>query len=759
MKRTTTAIATVFCAVFALSALQAAASESFTLDIPTRGNPQQETGKVFITLTLSAPSAGSQLVVNGNTTLNLGDTKQVAGDSVTFSAALGNDVSIVYVPQTNFSGAGFCNAQNAIEKQIPMRFSGPQDVTAYRITSYIVASPTVECSAVSKHTGDTPAFLIPVDDGVAPALVATNQGRHTFDVVLVLDKSGSMADFPPGAISGASKAEILRSAMKTFIAQWNQVDQPTPDGAEWSHDRIGDIFFSSAAAVQTLQGADPPTNMFVQRGNAATAWLTNISNIDTLAPGGSTSVGGGINEAMKQWKLDPANDLDIILVTDGIQNTAPLITVQPSGFLGLTPVSGFPLELRQRFIPIHTIGFGTPAAVDATLLTNISFETSGASFISTNATTMFDSLGMTLVSILKGNTLSMAMVHHDTMTGTGPSSVQPTIVDKSAQRVVFTVQWAPPVRDALDLEVFRPNGTAAVPTSGQKTPQSAIQTFNITPSDIGTWRVRVKRGLNKDDNAAVPYTLNALVLERHLDYTLSVQPGRAATGDTLTVRAIVDWDGKRLGGLPAGAIRVRVLRPSESIGTILHDAKFADPATGITTTPSGDTLTPYDRKLAALAGEILKRTRPTEAAVIELKEESKGVYAGTFDQTSIAGTYDFDAALDWDDSRTGHVQRVERVEQTVKVKPDPARTTITVTRPQPGTFVIAVTPRDQFGNDLGPGYGSLVKARLNGTGRVSGPVDNDSTGTYVFTIVEAAGSTLDVEIIVDGVVMGNPGRK
>jgi hypothetical protein len=93
------------------------------------------------------------------------------------------------------------------------------------------------------------------------------------------------------------------------------------------------------------------------------------------------------------------------------------------------------------------------------------------------------------------------------------------------------------------------------------------------------------------------------------------------------------------------------------------------------------------------------------------------------------------------------------------VKPDRARTTITVTRPQPGTFVIAVTPRDQFGNDLGPGYGSLVKARLNGTGRVSGPVDNDSTGTYVFTIVEAAGSTLDVEIIVDGVVMGNPGRK
>jgi len=750
MKRTTAAVVTVLCVLFAVSVL---ASESFTLDIPTRGNPQQETGEVRLTLTLNAAPAGAQLVVNGNVTLNLGETKQTGGDSVTFETAGGNDVRITYRPKSNF-GADFCSGTFAIEKQIPMRFVGAQDVTDYRISSYIVASPMVECSAVSKHTGDTPANLILVDDGVAPVLTATNKGRHPFDVGIVLDKSGSMNDLPPGAISGANKASILKSAITNFVAQWQQMDQPTPDGAEWQQDRIANIFFDSAPVAQPLAGADPPTNVWLQRGNN---WNTVSNNVNTLSPGGSTSIGGGINEAMKQWKLDPAHDLSLVVVTDGIQNTAPLISPTASGFLGLTPVSGFPQELRQRFVPIQTIGFGTPASVDQTLLTNISFETSGVSFITANAATMFDVLGQTLIALLKGNTASMGLIHHDTMTGKGPSAPQQVIIDRSAQRVVFTVQWAPPTREALDLEVFRPNGTAAVPDSSQKTPQGAFQMFNIKASDVGTWAVRVKRGLNQSAEV-VSYTQSALLLERHLDYTLSIDPGRAATGDTLTIRAIVDWDGKRLAGLPPGSIRVRVQRPPASIGTILHDQRFPDKSTGVTTTPSGDKLTPYDRKLAALTKEgLLKRVTPQDVATIELKEQSRGLYEAKFDQTTIAGSYGFEAVLDWDLERYGHVHRVERLEQLVQVKADPGKTEVKVTRPDASTIRIAVTPRDKSGNYLGPGYASVVKAQLDSKGRITGPTDPDQTGTYVFTVIEAPAGEPDVEITVGGVVVfGKP---
>jgi hypothetical protein len=755
MKRTTAALVMFLCAVFALQSVPASASESFTLNIPLRFNPQQETGEVRITLTLNAAPAGSQLVVNGNVTLNLGDTQTVAGDSVSYATAGGNDVRITYKPLSNF-GADFCSAGAATEKNVPMRFVGAQDVTLYRITSYIVASPQVECSAVSKHTGDTPANLIPVDDGVAPALDAIYSSRHPFDLMLVLDKSGSMNDLPPGAVSGATKAEILKSAITTFVSEWREMDQPTPEGAEWSHDRIGNVFFAGTAVAQTLAGADPPANIFVQRGVAIPGpWAAVTNSVNSLTPGGSTSIGGGINEAMKQWKLDPAHDLSILLVTDGMQNTAPLVSVTGSGFLGLTPVSGLPQELRKRFIPIQTIGFGTPAAVDEDLLRNISVETSGVSYISVNAATLFTDLGWQLIALLKGNTASMALSQIDTMTGKGPSAPQPVLVDRSAQRLVFTVQWAPPTREALNIDVFRPDGTAAVPDSAEKTPQSSTKMFNIKSSDIGKWTVRVVRGLNNTPDP-VPYVLTAMIRERHLDYLLSTTPGRPATGDTITVRAVVDWDGKPLKGLPAGAIRVRVQRPAASIGTILHDSKSADKSTGTTTTPAGDKLTPYDRKrAAAITRAELKRILPTDVATIELKEEGRGIYSGTFDQTTVAGSYGFEAVLDWENERTGHTHRVERIETLVHVKPDPDRTDVKVTRVDARTATIAITPRDKSGNYLGPGYASLVQAKLRGEGRVAGPVDRDQTGTYVFNVAGLpANQAPDVVIAVDGVPIG-----
>jgi hypothetical protein len=747
MKRTAAVLGALGC--FALVS-PIVASESFTLNIPIRGNASQETGEVRIALGLSAAPAGSQLVVNGSTTMNLGDTTMVAGDSVSFVAGTGNEARITYKPLSNFSG-DFCAGGAAVEKNIPMRFSGAQDVVDYRVATYIVAAPSVECSAVSKHTGDTPANLIPLDDGVAPALSATNKGRNTFDVAIVLDKSGSMADLPPGAAAGATKIEILKSAVNTFVGNWEQLDQPV-NGAEWSHDRLGLVFFDSAPAPQTLAGADPPANFFVQRG-AGSAWDAVINDVATIAPGSSTSIGGGINEAMSQWKADPKNDLSLVVVTDGMQNTAPLILPAASGFLGLDPISGLPQELRKRFIPIQTIGFGTPASVDQTLLTNIAFETSGVSFMDANASTMFNSFALTLIQILKGNTASLAIQRQDTLIGAGPSVSHKVIVDKSAQRVVFSLQWTPPLTNALDLEVFRPGASSpASPTSVKNLPQAAIRTFNLGAGDAGVWSVRVKRA-PKTRPVPVPYTLNAFFLERHLDFQLSLQSIRAVAGDKSVIRAVVDWDGKRLGGLPAGAIRVRVQRPSAALGTILHDTRAAGAVN-----PPGEPRTALDLKLRSFKGHtLLDRIQPKDVATIKLDEKEKGVYTGVFDTTSIPGVYEYEFVLDWENERTGHVHREERLEQLVTVKADPAKTEVAMIAGPKGSVKISVTPRDRYGNYLGPGYASVIKATLEGPGRLRSalPIDRDQTGTYVFDVGGLApGQKPNVKITVDGVIVG-----
>jgi hypothetical protein len=766
MTRTNWTLGLLLSMTLAGTAWTAAASESFTLNIPVRFNANQETGEVRITLGLDAAPAGAQLVVNGTTTVDLGQTVAVGTDSVSFAAGSGNSVLIAYRPLSNF-GADFCAGGSAAELNVPMRFSGAQDVTDFRVTTYVVAAPDVDCTQPSKRTAEAPASLVPAADGVAPALVATSLGRHPLDVVLVLDKSGSMGDLPPDAVAGATKSAILKSALEAFIATWQLVDLPNGTG-EWSQDRIGVVFFDSTAAPQTIAGADAPANFFVQRGADGGPWDAVSAKVDSLTPGGSTSIGDGINQAMAQWEADPKSDLSLIAVTDGMQNTAPLVAPAPSGFLGLTPVAGLPLELHSRFIPIRTIGFGTPAAVDDALLKNIALETAGVSYISINGTTMFDNFASTLVSILKGNTASLALRRHGTLTGAGPGAPEPVIVDPSAARVVFLLQWAPPRRAALELEVFRPgSSTVAIPAAKKKTAQSTIQSFDIRAEELGTWSVRVRRDVAADANA-IPYTLNVLFLEKHLDYRVAfdtLHAGtfdaiHAGTGDSVRLRANVTYDGKPLAGLPAGAIRVRIQRPAEGLGTILHDTRVADSASGATTTPAGDIQSAYDRKLARLTdAALLGRIMPRDADTIALTDKKNGVYGGTFTGTSTPGLYAYEVVLDWDDARTGHIRREERLEQHVKVKPDAGRTEIVTTPGANGTVLVRVTPRDKFGNYVGPGYGSIVKAKLNsgGTLAAGAPVDVDQTGTYVFTVSEVPmGVTPDVDVTVDGVAVGNP---
>ncbi|HEX7833039.1 MAG TPA: vWA domain-containing protein, partial [Thermoanaerobaculia bacterium] len=592
MKRAITIAVLAICAMLPPAAM---ASESFTLTIPQRFDPSQETGEVRILLSLSAAPAGSQLVIDNATTINLGATQTVAGDSISFESAPSNRVLIRYRPLSNFSG-DFCSGAGAVEKNVVLRFSGAQDVVDYRISSYVVGAPAAECSQVSRRIADLPGIVTPGADAVAPALDATYMGRLPLDVMLVLDKSGSIAELPPGVspASMTTKAMILKSAASAFVANWMMIDAPT-GGLNWDEDRMGIVFFDNVATPKTVAGADPPANFFLKRG---VGWSPLLTVIDGLAPGGSTSIGAGINSAMQQWKADPAHDAMAIVVTDGMQNTAPLIAATPSGFLGLTPVSGLDAELRKRFIPIQTIGFGTPDVVDENLLRNISFETAGRSYLAIDANTMYDTFAQTLVSILKGNTASIA-----TRSSKSETAV---LVDKSARRVVFSLQWAPPSVNAYDLEVLRPNALkVATPTNIQNLPQAEIQSFDLEKPSEGTWTARVRR--NPRLRAAGPFTLNVFFLERHLDYRLSVEPRR--------LRAEISYDGKPLTGLPAGAVRVRVMRPKATLESVLRRTK------GQPRRPTpGDPQSKQQLALTALTAADIALIRPAPAELVTLRE-------------------------------------------------------------------------------------------------------------------------------------------
>jgi len=196
------------------------------------------------------------------------------------------------------------------------------------------------------------------------------------------------------------------------------------------------------------------------------------------------------------------------------------------------------------------------------------------------------------------------------------------------------------------------------------------------------------------------------------------------------------------------------------MGTILHQTQ-RDVQRGNTITATGDIQTPLDAKIASFKGQsLLERITPREVAVLTLKDQGRGIYAATFPDSTVAGRYVFEAVLDWDTELTGHVVREETVEQNVKPRADRAKTDITLSTNASGITTLTVTPRDHFGNYFGPGYASLIEARVRGGElRSFVPDDQDQTGKYTFTIAGSPDVTPSIDVIVDGVfVLGNDNR-
>ncbi len=134
----------------------------------------------------------------------------------------------------------------------------------------------------------------------------TGDARQPLNSILVVDKSGSMADPAFTMTSTITKAQALQQALDVF---YNTLD---------AQDNLGVVAFSSSASTivnfQTKPAAIPTE-------------INATSPVSgPLAPGGSTSIGAGLTEgiAMSNAHTPPAGHKNILIVqTDGIQNTPP----------------------------------------------------------------------------------------------------------------------------------------------------------------------------------------------------------------------------------------------------------------------------------------------------------------------------------------------------------------------------------------------------------------------------------------------------
>ena len=549
----------------------------------------------------------------------------------------------------------------------------------------------------------------------------------TRDVMLVFDRSGSMS--LPGT-SGQTKIEEARAAASLFI-------QLVRAG---TGNRVGVVSFSttasspvdfplsavSAANKNTLIGPSPFTGGIV----------------GGITPGGSTTIGGGLNAAYAQLPAGGANPRNVLLFTDGLQNTPPMVN----------PTDSFPTDIN-----IDAIGYGTPASIDGAMLTTLATEHHGQYVLADTNLKLQKFFALAFGNIFEAGLLmdpEFVLAQDQATAAPVPFNVC------EEETITVVVGWD--VRDAgLQIELTTPSG-ATVNSSSPGVQSSASRTWTFLRVPLphagerdGAWKVKVFRfaggGEFPAPLPAVRYFVNVIVsggavLRRMPD------SARYYTGDV--INPLVGLSYLQGGSPPNAKMTVTVSRPDASVGNLLSQEKL-----GSSAVIDADTIPPRQATLMAIESRtgkpVVGYTEQTFDMFGDILHtgafEAAGLFGNSFkDLLTVEGNYTFHFRATYGDTCTA----TRELLRSLHVDPgvDPSRTTVT-TNVSGGTGTITVVPKDQYGNNLGPGRGDgLTITGAPGT-TVSGPIRDNGDGSYTVPVSwnPSSGDS-------PGVVISQPGR-
>lgn len=205
-------------------------------------------------------------------------------------------------------------------------------------------------------------------------IVRAWQDSKAVDVVLVIDRSGSMSD--PDS-SGTTKFQATLTAVDNFA---DLLENTRPDGQS---NRIGLVSFSDTATINMpLTVAD--ANLRATGGPFQNA----LSNLAAAGPGGCTGIGAGLQKALEI--LCPPGDCQgfsstgdrkaILVLTDGLENRPPCLNPAgptPGGACG-TECFGAQFNYPAlEFTQLVAVGFGNSSSLNGDLLTLIAERQGG----------------------------------------------------------------------------------------------------------------------------------------------------------------------------------------------------------------------------------------------------------------------------------------------------------------------------------------------------------------------------------------------
>jgi hypothetical protein len=650
-----------------------------------------------------------KLDVGGNANATI--TDQNAGQNVFWSidAVFGGNITKIpaagFTKELTFAGLSFKLPANATENDA--------------IAPGAMATLSGVANAPGKFRFD---LLLTTQDGTKSkkaeieVLISKN-----LDVVLVLDRSGSMA---LEASPGVKRWQALKKAALSFANEYQALQNR-------NNDQVRIVYFDgSPTPVSGCCGATP---------KKVTPALPNEfnSDFDGKDPNfGITAMGLAIKDAQGKLGSVSQNAMPVIVFfTDGEQNP---VQITPNGQGFTDNPAGIPGKGQPKNIKIFTIGFeGTNG--QSSLLQNIANHTGGTYHHSEKGDDLETTFEDMFTSLLANQSPQLIARSRNNIPNNASQVTLQTFplndrVDKLLLKFEFGRNFEVPqliqtiARMRIEKDGVNMMQYARPSWAGNYTNLILLTLDFVTPPNQqprlnpkGEWKVSISDSTLKFNSV----NLSVIADDHRLAMTRSFGNGNPRVNQSLPISLKLEWVSRAITNATVQAV---VLRPGEDLG---HELAVNTNNVDVSNAP--DAGSPGRQKFENLWKNdssfraLFNRTEN----VVQLNHTADGNYQGTFSGLTVSGTYKLIIRVTGTDSSAGKIQRI--ISESFYVDfagVDMPNSSITVT-PQGGQLVMTIRPITSYKKYIGPAMGHLFGV-TNPNIQIANVVDHQD-GRYTIT--------------------------
>ena len=557
--------------------------------------------------------------------------------------------------------------------------------------------------------------------------VAPLQAARLTDVVLVMDRSGSMSGSIPVSAGSQTKLAVLKDSAKLFLDLMRK-------GAD---DRLGEVSFNETASIEFDDGAGGVTGF--GPGTVGSA----KSQVGGLTDGGQTDIRDGLSTGLGMIPTGNERRRVIIFFSDGKRTDG-----------GDPTDASFLSQFGGKDVELYSVGFGTKGAggyagLDLDLLETLANTGENGFYHVTEEPTGLDKF---FVNAVAGAVDSEIVV--DPVREVAAGGTESVDVDLSSQAsvVTFILTWDNPSAN-LELSLVGPGGTRITPANvtrfGEAVMRETASAYEIVTLHLpltggpeqehgGTWQMEV----SNPGSAAIEFSASSLV-ESTVNAEASQPPRPDADGFDPGDPVGLSMSIREKGGNPVtnGTVEVVPVEPVVGIGDLL--ASGAVTSGDLASVPheiDGEDLSLRERMIIALQHKLGRNPIPrSEGTPFELTGGGGGDYSGSFTATGTPGPYSFTMHAEAQSEDCSPISR-ETI-QTVGIRPkvDRGPSTVVVTSRGGDSHTVTVTPRGSNGHYIGPGHGDTIKIAPDDPSLVpAGDVQDQLDGSYTRSFTETA---------------------